>query len=119
MRMFMYRFKEAHGNVTRADLRKLGYTIGILSGIVLSAAMMAYYQWNPEVIRTAMDTAIGAMSQNLDRNSLAVLETMENNFPQLIFFSNLFYCTLWAFALSAILASKLIGNNPFESDEEE
>lgn len=119
MRLFMYRFKEAHANVSRADLRKLGYTIGILSGIILSAVMMAYYQWNPDVISTALDTAIGAMSQNLDRNSLDMLESMEENFPQMIFFSNLFYCCLWAFALSAILASKLIGNNPFESDEEE
>lgn len=119
MRFFMYRFKNAHKGIDRRTLRHYGYTVGILSGIVLSAVVMAYYQWNPDVVRNAIDTTVASMSQALDRNALDAIEGVENNFPRIVFFSNAFYCALWAVILSAILATKLIGDNPFEEDSEE
>lgn len=118
LRRFMYDFKQAYPKAQRVDLRKYGYMVGLLSALVISAAMMAYYQWHPELISQAMDAAVSALPQ-MDRNTIEAMEMMENNFPQIIFFSNLVYCTLCGVVFSSIIASRLISSNPFEESEEE
>ena len=46
-------------------------------------------------------------SSMLDSNSMAMLEKMEDSFPQISFFSNLIYCFLFGLVLSAILSRNI------------
>ncbi len=117
MRLYMTRFKAEYPGATHKDVFRLGLWMGVLSGIILAAVNMIYYTWNPEVVRTAMDTAIAALPQAPDRNTLDIIEKMEGNFPQIAFVSNLLYCTLWAVILPAILAPGIANGNPFENEE--
>lgn len=118
MRSYMYRFKQEHPDAQRADVRKLGYVMGLLSGLVLSAVMMAFYMWHPEVISNAIDQVMATpqFSQMMDRNALDAIEKIEGMFPQLVFTSNLIYCAIWAFVLPAILAPKIVSDNPFDEE---
>lgn len=119
VRLYMYRFKQNNPQASRTDVRRLGTTIGVLSGFVLSALLMAYYMWNPETLQQAMDTAMQTLSQTMDRNQMDMLEKMMENLPQIAFFSNFFYCCIWAWVLPAILAPRIVSDNPFDDDEED
>lgn len=118
MRLFMYRFKQDYPDADRSDLRRLGFMIGILSGFIYSALTMAYLLWNPETTQAAMDTVITAMGQSMDRNALNAIDSMMDKLPQITFISNFIYCILWAWILPAILAPRIISDNPFDDDKE-
>ncbi len=116
MHLYMTRFKISHGGASRSDLYRFGLTAGVLSALVIAALNMAYYMWNPEIVKTAIDTAVGAMASALDRNTVSALEAVEANFPQIAFFSVFIYCSLWALILPAILAPGIISSNPFDEE---
>lgn len=118
MRLFMYRFKQDYPGADRSDLRRLGFMIGILSGFIYSALTMAYLLWNPETTQAAIDTVISSMGQSMDRNTLNVMDSVLDKLPQITFISNFIYCTLWAWILPAILAPRIISDNPFDDDKE-
>lgn len=119
MHLYMTRFKASYPGASRSDLYRLGLTAGVLSGLVIAALSMAYYMWNPEIIRTAIDTVLEAMPSALDRNTVSAIEVMEANFPQIAFFSVFIYCSLWALILPAILAPRIAGSNPFAEENDE
>ena len=58
-------------------------------------------------------TAIQQMSATLDSNSLAALEKVVDNIPQIAFFYNLLYCFIYGTVLSAILARNIGSKDPF------
>ena len=53
----------------------------------------------------------------LDSNSMAMLEKMEDAYPQIAFFSNLIYCFLYGTVLSAILSRNIPTRDPFANFE--
>lgn len=119
--MFTYlkRFKMQYSVNDRADLRRFGTTIALLSALVFSTLQMAYYIWNPELISQTFDTLFEALGPQLDSNAISSLEVIEENFPRMAFFSNFIYCFLFGWVLSAILSSKIITSNPFNDVSEE
>lgn len=119
MRLFMYRFKENHKAATRTEVRRYGTIIGLLSGLLFSALTMIYLIWNPESTQEAINSAMAALEDQMDRNSLIVMDTIIEYLPQITFVSNFIYCALWAYILPSILAPKLVSDNPFDSDEED
>ena len=54
-------------------------------------------------------------SSMMDSNSMAMLEKMEDSYPQILFFSNLIYCFIYGTVLSAILSRSIPKNDPFAS----
>ena len=53
----------------------------------------------------------------LDSNSMSMLEKMEEDYPQISFFSTLIYCFLYGTVLSAILSRNIPERDPFANFE--
>lgn len=119
VRHYMFKFKAAHSDAQRGDVRRYGTVLCLLSAFVLSALQMAYLIWNPETVQQAIDTVMSTMAQSLDRNQLNAIDEIMGKLPQLTFFGNLVYCSLWAVILPSILASQVVSDNPFDEDEED
>lgn len=113
MRLYMIRFSKDFSDASASDLRHLGTLIAVLSALVFAAASMIFYKYNPEIIGEAMDAALGQYQEKFDSNAMNALDKMMENMPQLIFFSQFIYCTLYGWILSAILAPRIIPDNPF------
>lgn len=112
-------FKAAHPSARRRDVYRLGMMVGLISGLIIAAASMAYYQFNPQVISDTFNTMLSAMPQGLDRNALNMIESMEQAFPRLAFFSQFIYCAIWAFVLPAFIAPSVVSDNPFDNDDDD
>lgn len=119
VRLYMYRFHKEYTEAERGDVRRLGTTICLLSAAILSAVMMAYYMWHPEIFTQAMDSVMPQIASKMDRNSLDALEKIESNFPQITFISNFIYCAIWAYILPAILAPRIVSSNPFDEEDDD
>ena len=113
MRLYMLRFSQEFETASASDLRHLGTLIAVLSALIFATVSMAFYKYNPEIIGEAMDAVMGQYQDKLDANSMNALDKMMENMPQLIFFSQFIYCTLYGWILSAILAGRIIPGNPF------
>lgn len=120
LRYYMAQFKAAYPGSTRAQVRRMGVFSGFLSALILGALSMAYYEWHPEVIKTAMDTAYQLYQQtgSLTKEVKEGLEMIEANFPHIMFWSELFRCTIIGWIFSAILASRIAPSNPFEGESQ-
>lgn len=118
MNLYLTRFKEDNDGATRRDLRRLGKWIAILSALIFSAAMMAFYQLHTEVIAEAMDSVMQIYGDSMDTNAMNQLEKMEGSYPQILFVSNFIYCSIFGWVLSAILSARIISDNPFDDDED-
>lgn len=116
MYTFLKNFHEDYG-ASRGDVRRLGKWIAILSALIFSTAMMAFYQLHPEVITEAVETAIDSYGESLDKNAMNALEKFEENFQQIFFISNFLYCSLFGWVLSALLSIRIVPSNPFAGEE--
>ena len=58
------------------------------------------------------------LGSKADSNTLAALGDMEESMPEIVFFSNLFYCFLYGVVLSLILSRRIPSNDPFANLEE-
>lgn len=118
MYLFMSRFHENYPDAGRNDVRRMGKWVGILSALVFSAAMMAFYKIHPEVVTEAIDTFLDTYGDDLDTNAMNALEQFGNNFQNIFFISNFLYCSIFGWVLSAILSIRIVPDNPFAGDEE-
>lgn len=118
MRYYMMKFHKDEAGSDSRDLKRFGTMVALLSALVFAACSMAYYMWNPEVIAEAIDTIMQSSGQALDRNAMTALDSIKENAPRIIFFSQLIYCFLFGWILSAILAPRIANPNPFAEDED-
>lgn len=118
MRFFMKKLCEEYGNATNADTFKFGMMTALLSALIYSAINLANILFvSPDFFAAQMQEAIRSYSSMLDSNSMAMLEKMEDAYPQIAFFSNLIYCFLYGTVLSAILSRNIPVRDPFANFE--
>ena len=118
MRFFMKKLCEEYGNATNADTFKFGMMTALLSSLIYSAINLANILFvSPDFFAAQMQEAIRSYSSMLDSNSMAMLEKMEDAYPQIAFFSNLIYCFLYGTVLSAILSRNIPVRDPFANFE--
>ena len=99
----------------RAMVRKFGIITGFTSAIIYSAFMLVYMLYiNPDALAESFAVATDAYSGMLDSNAMAALDQMQGSMPAIMFFGTLVYCTLFGWAASAIIASRLVKDDPFK-----
>ena len=99
----------------KATVRKFGVITGFTSALIYSAFTLVYFLYiNPDALAESFAAATEAYSGMLDSNSMQALDQMQGSMPAIMFFGNLVYCTLFGWAASAIIASRLVKDDPFK-----
>lgn len=120
MMFFMKKLCRETSGVTNADTFKFGMAVSLFSALIYSALYLADILFiSPDAFSSQMDTLMQSYSTMLDSNSMSVLEKMEENYPQISFFSNLIYCFLYGLVLSAILSRSIPRRDPFANYRQE
>ena len=98
----------------RATVRKFGVIVGFTSALIYSAFLLVYFLYiNPDALTESFAAATDAYSGMMDSNTLEAVEQMQGSMPAITFFGTLVYCTLFGWAASAIIASRLVKDDPF------
>lgn len=114
VRYFMLKYVRHDEKLTNSDSFKLGCASTFLSAIIYSGILLAYYKFlDPEYFQKAIDAALQAYYSMLDSNSRAALDQMIPNLPEITFFTNLLYCSIYGVVVSAILSRNIPESNPF------
>ena len=99
----------------RATVRKFGVIVGFTSALIYSAFVLVYFLYiNPDALAESFAAATDAYSGMLDSNSMQAIEQMQGSMPAIMFFGTLVYCTLFGWAASAIIASRMVKDDPFK-----
>ena len=99
----------------RATVRKVGVIVGFTSALIYSAFVLVYFLYiNPDALAESFAAATDAYSGMLDSNSMQAIEQMQGSMPAIMFFGTLVYCTLFGWAASAIIASRMVKDDPFK-----
>ena len=115
MNYFMKKYYASNPGCTHGELFKFGFYVAVCSAVLYSAGYLAYSLFlAPEMISEAMDQVMESYSSMLDSNSMESISNMMDKMPQISFFTNLIYCTLFGTILSAIFSAKIAPSNPFE-----
>ena len=116
MMFFMKKLCREYSQATNADTFKFGMLTALLSSLICSAIYLADVLFiTPDLFSAQMDKMMQMYSSMMDSNSMAMLERMEDSYPQILFFSNLIYCFIYGTVLSAILSRSIPKNDPFAS----
>ena len=110
----MRKFTMDFPGADRATVRKFGVITSFTSALLFAAFILVYYLYiAPDALSDSFAQATEAYSSMLDSNSMAALDQMQGSMPAIMFFTMLIYCTLFGWAASAIIASRLKKNDPF------
>ena len=114
MMFFMKKFVTENAESDNSTSFRFGVAAAILSSIIYAAfsfANTAYF--SADMIAENMETVMQAYSQFMDANTLARMDEMMSKMPQITFFSNLIYCSVFGTILSLILSRNIPNKNPF------
>ena len=119
MKFFMTKFAEKYDGVDNKKSFRFGMAIAALSALIVAAfTLLQSTLLNPEEIQEAMQESISQYSSMLDSNSMSALDSMMNNMPQIMFFSNLIYCFLFGTVVSSILSRNIPSRDPFANGQQ-
>ena len=115
MMFFMKKFVAENAESDNSTSFRFGVATAILSAVIyaaLSFANTAYF--SADMIAENMETVMQAYSQFMDANTMSRVDEMMSKMPQITFFSNLFYCSIFGTILSLILSRNIPSRNPFD-----
>lgn len=99
----------------RKTVRKFGVITAFTSALIFAAFILVYYLYiAPDALNESFAAATEAYSSMLDSNSMQALDQIQGSMPAIMFFAMLIYCTLFGWAASAIIASRLVKDDPFK-----
>jgi uncharacterized glyoxalase superfamily protein PhnB len=111
---FMKKFAAENPEADNSATFRAGSAMALLSALVYAAFTFANVAFLfPDLFTEQMNTVMQQMTPMLDSNTTAEIERIAQNLPQLTFFSNLIYCTLYGTILSFILSRSIPGRDPF------
>ena len=114
MMFFMKKFVAENTEADNSTSFRFGVATALLSAIIYAAfsfANTAYF--SADMIAENMDTVMQAYSQFMDANTMSRMDEMISKMPQITFFSNLIYCSIFGTILSLILSRNIPSRNPF------
>ena len=121
MMFFMKRFVRQYPETDNGTAYRFGAATAVLSALVYAAAAFANTAFiSADTINESIQALMGQMAPALDSNSATRMEEIIEKLPQVTFFSNLIYCTIYGSTLSFILSRNIPNRNPFaenNSDE--
>lgn len=110
MKKFSYENKEADNSMTF----RFGMITAFLSALVYAAVSFANVAFiSADMFTEQMDMLMGQMAPMLDSNTMSEMNKTMEKLPQITFFSNLIYCSIYGTILSAILSRNIPSRDPF------
>ena len=111
MMFYMKKLVKDYPQADNSSTFRFGCITAALSALIYAAISFANYAFiSPEFLSGQMDAVMQQMAPMLDSNTSAEVERTLQNLPQITFFSNLIYCSLYgtivAFAISRVVPSK-------------
>ena len=117
MYWFMKQYRDRNA-ADRGELFKFGTIVAVCSALLYAAFYLAYVLFIvPDLFSDTMAQVMDSYSSYMDSNALASLQQMEGRMPQIGFFGNLVYCSLFGIILAAIYSGSLCKDNPFRNDK--
>lgn len=114
MKYCMTKLKSSYEGVEKRELVKYGTLIALFSAIITAIVSYCAYEYIfPDIITTAMDSIYSSLP-DLDSNTLALMQNMEQNMPSIQMVGQLVYCFLYGWGLSLILAPRIAPNDIFK-----
>ena len=119
MKFFMKRLHSSYEGVTRGSLISYGTLIALFSAIITALCSYISVQFVfPDQMSQAFDMVFQQYSSMLDSNSMAMLEQMEGKMGIMSMTTNLFWCFLYGWILSMILAGSVAGKKDIFDDDD-
>jgi hypothetical protein len=114
MKFFMKKFASENGNVQNSTTFRFGMLSAFLSALVYAAVSFANVAFiSADMFTEQMNALMQQMAPMMDSNTMSQMDKTMQNLPQLTFFSNLIYCSIYGTLLSAILSRNIPDRNPF------
>ena len=120
MMFFMKRFTSIDDKIDNNTTFRFGFAAALLSAIVYAAASFANTAFiSADMINEQINLIMQQMAPAMDSNTMAQMDDLMSKLPQMTFFSNLFYCTIYGGVLSFILSRNIPDRNPFANNTSE
>lgn len=114
MVLMMKKFCHINPNATNSDSFRLGMLGALLSAFVFSVFTFVNVAYiSADLYAEQMEIAMQTYSQFMDSNMMAEMGKLTDSLPQITFFSNMIYCTLYGIVLSFILSRNIPSKDPF------
>lgn len=114
MKFLMERLVGQFDGVDNRDTARYGRLLALTSSLIFAACMLFYVVLlAPGTVSEQMDLIYKLYGQYMDENMRASLKSIENNYPQIMFFSTWLYSWLYGIVLSAILSISIPRKAPF------
>ena len=120
MKLYMTKFAAIDNQIDNSATFRFGFASAFLSAVVFAAASFANSAFiSADMIAEQMNLIMQQMAPFMDSNSMNQMDEIMAKLPQMTFFSNLFYCTVYGGVLSFILSRNIPDRNPFAAKNEE
>ena len=114
MMFFMKKFAAENEDVQNSTTFRFGMLAAFLSALVYSAVSFANVAFiSADMFTEQMNALMQQMAPMMDSNTMSQMDKTMQNLPQLTFFSNLIYSSIFGTLLSAILSRNIPSRNPF------
>ena len=114
MKFFMKKFAAENEDVQNSTTFRFGMLSAFLSALVYAAVSFANVAFiSADMFTEQMNALMQQMAPMMDSNTMSQMDKTMQNLPQLTFFSNLIYCSIYGTLLSAILSRNIPSRNPF------
>lgn len=114
MIFFMKKFAAENEEAVNSTTFRFGMLAAFLSALVYSAVSFANVAFiSADMYTEQMNALMQQMAPMMDSNTASQMDKTMQNLPQLTFFSNLIYCSIFGTVLSAILSRNIPSRNPF------
>ena len=114
MMFFMKKFAAENEEAVNSTTFRFGMLAAFLSALVYSAVSFANVAFiSADMYTEQMNALMQQMAPMMDSNTASQMDKTMQNLPQLTFFSNLIYCSIFGTVLSAILSRNIPSRNPF------
>lgn len=114
MMLVMKKFVQKYPEATNQDTFRLGMFTALLSALIYAAISFANMAFiSADTYAQQMEAVMQTYAQMMDSNTMAMMDKWVGRMPQITFFSNLIYCTLYGIVLSAILSRNIPVKDPF------
>ena len=114
MKLLMKRYSLSNPKISNSDTFRFGMLAALLSAFVFSTVSFVNVAYiSADHYASLQESLMQTYAQFFDSNMMAEMEKWIGRLPQLTFFSNMIYCTLFGVVLSFILSRNIPSRDPF------